>query len=218
MRSLGAEKMNYASIETRDFAAASDFYNLTAAETVREQVFNQNFDAALGTILSAYKDVFKSFGNFAFSHDFLGEYKFSTFANQSRGSERSHISFAKSAFIDYAYCDNTKFINFNLLVRSIYHEFQHGWDFSGSNGHNRILFPSNELAEFRAYYNMASNNIRLPQLNALQQYVFWSQITNHNIYGNLFNALPKYTLSQNQMNEYRNWYNIVTKFLNTHKL
>ena len=212
----GAEKMNYAAIETRDFVEGWEFYNLTASETVREQVFNNNFDDALGTILSAYKDVFKGFDDFAFSHDFLGEYKFSTFANQSRGSERIHISFAKSAFVDFAYCDNAKFLNFNALVRSIYHEFEHGWDFSGSNGHNRILFPSNELAEFRAYYNMANNNIRLPQLNAQQQYVYWNQITNHNIYGNLFNALPKYALSQNHMNEYRNWYNVVTNFLNTH--
>ncbi|MBK8710289.1 MAG: hypothetical protein IPL97_00145 [Niastella sp.] len=201
----GGRKMDYESF---------GFFNLTAAETVREQVFNNNYEDALETILNAYDDVFKSFGLYTHSSDFLNEYKFTTTANQSTGNLRIHISYAKSAFIDFAYCKQTKFQNFSLLTRMIYHEYQHGWDFSGSNGHSQIGYPNTILAEFRAFYNMVNPAIRLPQLTTIQKYKFWSQIPNHFQYGNLFEGLKNYNISEQQMSEYRNWYKTVTNYLN----
>ena len=211
MRSLGAEKMNYASIETRDFAAASDFYNLTAAETVREQVFNQNFDAALGTILSAYKDVFGSLNGYKSKVIWNADNAMNTYIFNSE--KRVVFNFSTTFFTHFAYAKSkSRYIDFGLLTRSIYHEYIHAWDMGGIHGHTRINSFDKALLEFRAHFLMADKSVRLPFMNDLNQSIYWKATLNYeDSYGRKYGDLY-YILSPTDKINYKSWHNQILAF------
>ena len=215
MMVLGAEKMNYAAIETRDFVGGWEFYNLTASETVREQVFNNNFNDALGTILNAYKDVFRDPGNgYKFHQKSLNEPgTFTTGAIQSPTNKIVYMYLRTSQFEDFAYSKKSNFHTFGMLVRSLYHEYIHAWDFSGSKylGANSrlILTTSDALAQFRAMYLSTLSTVPLPYFSIKELKATY--IVALSFYSGLKNDA---TINATDRNMYLNWYNIMYNFVN----
>lgn len=215
MRLLGAQKMNYAAIETRDFAAASDFYNLTAAETVREQVFNCNYEDALNTMLNAYQDVFKIPQNgYKFRQEILkAGGTFYTIASQSSSNKFVYIGLSITRFDLFAYSKNKDFNTFGLLTRALYHEYIHAWDFSGSGylGANSrfILVTSDPLAQFRALYLSTLSSVRLPTLTITE--IKATYIVAMSFYNGFKNDESVNTADKNQ---YLNWYNTMSNYIN----
>ena len=211
----GAEKMNYAAIETRDFVEGWEFYNLTASETVREQVFNNNFNDALGTILNAYKDVFRDPGNgYKFHQKSLNEPgTFTTGAIQSPTNKIVYMYLRTSQFEDFAYSKKSNFHTFGMLVRALYHEYIHAWDFSGSNylGANSrfILTTSDALAQFRAMYLSTLSSVHLPAFNATELSATYKVAMS--FYNGFSNDA---SISTADRNMYLNWYNTMNNYIN----
>jgi RHS repeat-associated protein len=194
------------------------FYDLTAGETVREQVKENNFDDARTTILSAYKDVL-NFNNgdgwkmeLAWS-DGAGHHRTDPFYSQ----KLIKITTDKDFFRNFA-SNSTRYpTSFGLLVRSIYHEFIHGWDFAGIKG-NEQLAQFHSTIEFRAHYLMASNNNgRLPNMTSDEKKMYWGAVFTyydnrgslHNLYRELM-ADP--TLSNDKKKIYTSWANEMSKY------
>jgi len=201
----GGRKMEYGS---------NEFYDLTAAETVRELVFNCNYEDALGTISSAYKDVFLNPGNGYSFQRIVSEENgtFSTYASQTPSNKSIGMIFRKTPFEDFAFSQKKDFNTFGMLVRSLYHEYIHGWDFSGSNylGTNSrfILSTQDALAQFRAMYLSTLSNVRLPSFTTKVLSATYKVAMS--FYNGFINDA---SINANDRNMYLNWYNTMYKFV-----
>ncbi len=197
---------------------SDEFYDLAAGETVREQVFNQNMEEALKTILKAYENVFEGVGNgYSMKYNIIAcDGGFNTVANQTE--KRIIIGFSQQYFNSFAFSKGKDFNTFGGLVRAIYHEYVHAWDMSGTKGTFISTFKK-ELLEFRGHFLMARGDVRLPQMSRKEQSIFWGAVlayedTYGRYYGDLFKTSIKNdnSISVSERNMYQNWYNQIIKY------
>ena len=194
------------------------FKDLTAGETVRQQVKSDNFDDALKTVLSAYKDVI-NFSSSSYSLTIMPWADGGGFHETTSAGFNIGITFDKRLFRQFA----TGGSSFGLLVRGVYHEYIHAWDYAGINPTNPYVNKisgkkeKNEL-ELRAHYLMANNNVRLPEMNAKEQHFYWNMIyqywTKFDGIRNYFNdVMARPDVSPNNKATYSQWNQQIQKFL-----